>query len=152
MPPLVAEVSYWKTTCIVGHTLITKRAWKKRAWKNDGFSCHQICYQKRITQSQYSARRGAPRGHRDLGPPGAPPAGWPALSGWAGPGPKIGVSRARWVPRMGAGRCKREREILSPSALAEPIFDFQQKTKIFVNSSPGCYWGLVLHLCMFRLA
>ena len=39
-------------------------------------------------------------------------------------GANFGIPRARWVPRMGAGRSKREREILSPSASAEPIFPF----------------------------
>ena len=39
-------------------------------------------------------------------------------------GPNFGTPRARRVPRMGAGRSKREREILSPSASAEPIFPF----------------------------
>ena len=51
-------------------------------------------------------------------------------------GPNFGIPRARRVPRMGAGRSKREREILSPSASAEPIFSFHILLGIFEINQP----------------
>ena len=51
-------------------------------------------------------------------------------------GADFGIPRARWVPRMGAGRSKREREILSPSASAEPIFPFHIPLGIFEINQP----------------
>ena len=46
-------------------------------------------------------------------------------------GPNFGFPRARRVPRMGAGRSKREREIFSPSASAEPMFSFHILLGVF---------------------
>ena len=51
-------------------------------------------------------------------------------------GPNFGFPRARRVPRMGAGRSKREREIFSPSASAEPIFSFHILLGVFEINQP----------------
>ena len=61
--------------------------------------------------------------------------------------------RARAVsPGWGRGDLKESARSSRPPRQRSRFLIFQQKPMILVNSSPGCYWGLVLHLCVFRLA
>ena len=65
-----------------------------------------------------------------------------------------GRARARWVPRTGAGRSKREREIFSPSASAEPIFPFHTflappPNSRNLNINPAAPSGVRAHTRLF---